>query len=169
MGALEIVLDWVVNGVELKLGGISVEDGRVFLAIEDQQLWIKTKIACMLLVQAIEYMGLGERPVGVWFCLPVFLVPKKGPKKWQLEIDLCRLNIVLKTYYFKFKTLGTLARLVGRGWWMIMFNLVQGYYHIRMLEMASCYMGFQIGNDWYCYRVLPFSLKWLPGIFMKIT
>jgi hypothetical protein len=69
----------------------------------------------------------------------------------------------------KFKTLKTLARLAGWGWWMVTFNLAQGYHHVLMDPNATHLLGFHVGTHWYQYQVLPFGLKCAPWVFTKIV
>jgi hypothetical protein len=83
--------------------------------------------------------------------------------------DLRRLNMVMPPCPCKFKTLKMLAQLAGQGWWMVMFNLVQGYHHVLMDPDAACLLGFHVGVCWYQYWVLPFGLKCAPWVFMKIV
>jgi len=127
LGAPHVVMEWIEHGVELHLQGNPVEDGRSFPLTESQSKWLNVEIARLLEVGAIEHLsldqGLSRKPPGAVLRAPVFLVHKKGPKKWRLVIDLRRLNSVLNNRPCKYEGIGTLARMAGRGWLMITFNL----------------------------------------------
>jgi Reverse transcriptase (RNA-dependent DNA polymerase) len=173
IGAPSMVMGWIQHGVELHLEGQPVEDGRSFPLTTSQKEWLDVEILRLLEVGAIEHLGpdqgLMNKPPGVILCAPVFLVPKKGPKKWRLVIDLRRLNEVLEDRPCKFENISTLARMAGRGWWLLTFDLAQGYHHVSMADSAKGWMAFRINGQWFRYRVLPFGLKWSPWIFTKLT
>jgi len=173
LGAPRVVMEWIDHGVELQLQGNPVEDGRSFPLTESQSKWLDVEIARLLEVGAIEHLGwdqgLSRKPPGAVLSAPVFLVHKKGPKKWRLVIDLRRLNSVLEDRPCKYEGIGTLARMAGRGWWMITFDLAQGYHHVLMADSAKGWMAFRVHGQWYRYKVLPFGLKWSPWIFTKLT
>lgn len=97
-----------------------------------------------------------------------FLVPKVGPKKYRLVIDLKRLNRVLPVKVFHFEGLRGLLRTIGRNWWMIVFNLRDGYHHVLMDKWVQHFLGFRVGEKWFYYTVLPFGLSQSPWIFSKI-
>ncbi len=90
-------------------------------------------------------MGKGEAQLeGITLVSLVFLVPKKGPKLWQLVIDQCCLNLVLAELHYKFGSLVTLVWLAGWGWWAITFDLAQGYHHISIHPDLLQWFGFHI-------------------------
>lgn len=68
----------------------------------------------------------------------------------------------------RFEALSSLARLAGMGWWMVTFDLAQGYHHLLMAPSAQKLLGFQFQGKWFRYRVLPFGLCWSPWIFTKV-
>jgi len=164
---------WIEHGVELHLQGNPEEDGQTFPLTDSQREWLDLEIVRLLEVGAIEHLGsdqgLLRKPLGAVLCAPVFLVHKKGPKKWRLVIDLRRLNKVLEDRPCKYKNISTLARMAGRGWWILTLNLAQGYHHVPMADSAKGWLAFRVNGQWYRYRVLPFGLKWSPWIFTKLT
>lgn len=169
MGANLVVLKWVKDGVEL-----GVEEGKVFVdqrefpCTSEQKEWILKELARLLAVEAIEEVMPGQERK-VRHVSPIFVVPKKGPKKYRLVIDLRGLNQGLPDWQVRFEGLSTLARIAGKGWWMCTFDLAQGYHHVLMTEQASQWLGFRFAGRLFCYRVLPFGLKWAPWIFTKIV
>lgn len=144
------------------------KDGHQFPFTEDQLAWLHLELAQLVVVSTMQFMGHGAWPEGIWLISPVFLVPKKGPKLWQLVINQQQLNLVVPLVQCKFELVGTLAQLVGHNWWGITFNLAQGYHHVKMHTEACPWMGFHVGKEFYHYKVLPFSLKWSPWVFTKI-
>jgi hypothetical protein len=83
--------------------------------------------------------------------------------------DLCDLNLGLVLRLVRFEGLTMLVRLAGANWWMITFDLVQGYHHLLMDNDARWLLGFWVGQQWYCYWVLLFGLRWSLWIFMKVV
>jgi hypothetical protein len=143
IGTLEQVLAWLSGGVPLSLWGEVEEDSCMFQFMPEQSVWLEQEISRLVQVGAIECMGRGDvRPVGVQVMAPVFLVPKKGPKRWRLVINLHHLNRCLVDRPCKFKSLKMLARLAGHKWWMITFDLAQGYHHVLVEPESRPLMGF---------------------------
>jgi hypothetical protein len=169
IGASEMVLQIVGEGLRLTLLAHPVEDDRQFPFTAAQLEWMGVELCRLMAAQAVEWMGQGDlRPLGIFLISPVFLVPKHGPKLWRLVIDQRRLNLCLAALRCKFESLATLIRLAGRGWWAITFDLAQGYHHISIHSDSCPWFGFRIGQDWYRYRVLPFGLRWSPWVFTKV-
>jgi hypothetical protein len=163
------VLEWIWWGLPLELVAVPNEDGCQFPFTEDQLAWLHLELAWLVVIGTVQFMGCSARPEGIWLISPVFLVPKKGLKLWWLVINQQQLNLAVPSVWCKFKSMGTLARLVGHNWWGITFNLAQGYHHVTMHLEVCAWMGFHVGEDFYCYKVLPFGLKWSLWVFMKIV
>ncbi len=169
IGASEEVLTWIEEGVELTIQRDVREDARQIPMTTEQQSWLKQELARLVNCNAVEVMGSGERPQGIRAISPVFLVPKQGLKRWRLVIDLRRVNSTLPARPCKFETLSTLARMAGKGWWCLTFDLAQGYHHIEMTPNSREWLGFKVLNCWYRYKVLPFGLSWSPCVFTKVV
>jgi len=110
-------MEWIEHGVELHLQCNPEEDGRSFPLTESQSKRLNVEIARLLEVGAIEHLGLDQglsrKPPGAVLSAPVFLVHKKGPKKWRLVIDLRRLISVLTTGTASTRILACLAEAGG--------------------------------------------------------
>jgi len=92
MGAPRVVMEWIEHGVELHLQGNPVEDGQSFPLTESQSKWLNVEIARLLEEGAIQHLGLNQalsrKPPGAVLSAPLFLVHKKGPKKWSPIVTL---------------------------------------------------------------------------------
>jgi hypothetical protein len=107
-----VVLQLVTEGLWLVLLGTPVEDNHHLPFTAAQLVWLRTKLEQLVQACAVKWMGKGEtHPAGVLLVSLVFLVPKKGPKMWQLIIDQHWLNLVLAMLQCKFKSLLTLMQL----------------------------------------------------------
>jgi hypothetical protein len=95
-------------------------------------------------------------------------VPKKGPKQWCMVHNLHNLNLSLVPCLVQFEGLTTLAHLAGANWWMITFDLAQGYHHLLMDNDTRRLLSFQVDQQWYHYQVLLFGLCWSLWIFTKV-
>lgn len=169
IGANPVVLNWVRNGVHLIVNGQVEEDCRSFTLTSEQTEWLRVEIQRLVAVKAIAWVGKGERPQCIKCVSPVFLVPKTGPKKWRLVIDNRRLNAMMVDQTCKFEGIDQIIRNLGRGWWFITWDLAQGYHHVQMTKESAMWLGFQVGEDWYVYLVIPFGMKWSPFIFTKVV
>jgi hypothetical protein len=136
----------------------------------EQQAWVEAEVEQLQHIGMVEWMGEGSvHPEGINFVCPVMCMPKKGPKHWRMVHDLHNLNLGLVLQMVHFKGLTSLAQMAGAGWWLITFNLAQGYHHLLMEEEVRQLLGFQVGQQWYHYHVLLFSLWWSPWIFTKVV
>lgn len=97
------------------------------------------------------------------------LVLKKGPKKWQLVINMQAINKVLVEWWCKFKGLASLSHITGKNWWMVTFDLAQGYHHMEIKKEVRALLGFQVGWWWFHYCVMLFGLWWSLWAFIKIV
>jgi hypothetical protein len=164
------VLAWVGNGVPIQLVRPIHKTQQSYSLQAEQQAWIKVEVEQSQHMGMVKWMGTGSKqPMGINFVCPIMCVPKKGLKHWWMVHDLHDLNcgLVLRTVHFK--GLASLAWMASTGWWLISFDLAQGYHHLLMEEDAHQLLGFQVSQHWYCYHVLPFSLQWSPWIFMKVV
>jgi hypothetical protein len=89
-----MVLNWIQFGVSWDWEGLPEEDTRTFPQTKEQLDWLRVELAHLVDVGAIKHVGYGlERPAGLHLRVWVFLVPKKGSKKWHLVINLRGLNL----------------------------------------------------------------------------
>ncbi|ELR11802.1 uncharacterized protein ACA1_362890 [Acanthamoeba castellanii str. Neff] len=130
IGASDQVHSWIAHGVAFELWAEVLEDWRIFLVTPAQQTWLLTEVERLVTTGVVELMGIGpSKPTGICYVLPVFCVPKKGPKKWRLVIDMHRINL-------------------GIAEWR----------HLLVEEELRQLLGFWVGNCWFHYHVLPFGL-----------
>ncbi|ELR13538.1 RNAdirected DNA polymerase subfamily protein [Acanthamoeba castellanii str. Neff] len=170
IGASDQVRSWIAHGVAFELRAEVSEDRRIFPATPAQQTWLLAEVERLVATGAAELMGIGpSKPAGIRYVSPVFCVPKKGPKKWRLVIDMRRINLGIAERRVRFEGLSSVARVAGRGWWMITFDLAQGYHHLLVEEESCQLLGFRVGDRWFRYRVLPFGLRISPWVFTKVV
>lgn len=173
IGPSPVVMDWLTNGVPLYPRGVLVlaaqPDPKQYILSEEQKEWMQKELNRLIKSSAIKCLGSQqERPKFLLEISPVFLVPKKGPKKWRMVIDLRRLNSILPKKNVRLEGLGGLLRTIGVGWYIITWDLKDGYHHVMMRKSAQRFLGFQILENWYYYSVLPFGLSQAVWIFSKI-
>lgn len=160
------MLEWVRDGVRLEVDiSKTFQDNRTFPMTSDQQEWTEVELQRLLDAQEVREVPQME----VEHISPIFLVPKPGPKKWRLVVDMRGLNQGLSNMPVKFETLETLARLAGRGYWMITFDLMRGYHHVKIQEASIRKLAFKFKGKYFVFLVLPFGLKLSPAIFTKIV
>ena len=82
IGAMTQGLVWIEKGLSVALYKLDNE----------QRHWLQQEMDRLMQHGAVEFMGEGERPVGIHFVSLVFLVPKKGLKWYQLVIDMWAMN-----------------------------------------------------------------------------
>ena len=169
IGANPVVVEWIRNGITIEIKG-DIHPGRESIPLtEEQQMWVQQELQRACRVGAIEMVSQDEIAARVKLVSPVFVVPKKGPKKYRLVHDLRGLNVAVPDRPVKMETLSTLARMAGKEWWMVTFDLAQGYHHLEMHSEAAKFLGFRFQGRMYRYMVLPFGLKTAPAIFTKVV
>ena len=99
IGPSPVVMDWLRNGVPIYPRGVLVLAAKPvpnqYNLSVNQQEWVRKELDRLIKSAAIGCLGSQvTRPKFLLEVSPVFLVPKKGPKKWQMVIDLRRLNII---------------------------------------------------------------------------
>lgn len=154
-------------GVPLAWKGETPVQGKAkgnFIQGMEQEEWMEKEVEKMLESRAIKVVEKGEE---CWIS-PVHLVPKNGPKKFRLVIDMRELNLFLVLAKCKFEGLGSILRLASKGWWAFSFDLEQGYFHFLMRREDQNWLAFEWKGVTYAYRVMPFGLAVLPLWFTKI-
>jgi hypothetical protein len=141
---------------------------------EEQWEWVVKELGRLEGTGAVEFLGEGEEmPVGMDYGSPVFLVPKSGPKKWRLVIDMREVNKGLTAEKFKMEKIEEFVKWTAEGWWGFTLDLKEGYFHQRLSERGSKWCGFVVegkeGKRWYKYRVLPFRLSLSPKHFTDLV
>ena len=106
IGADPIVLSYIKGVRILPNQNIQNPPPQYLCFNQEQQDWINAEIQRLLdqgslvLDQAL-------------FLNPIFLVPKKGPKKYRLVVDMRKLNMGFPPPYFKMETLDSIISLLG--------------------------------------------------------
>jgi hypothetical protein len=114
IGTSNQVLAWIQHSVPVALWGDLPSIGIQCDFSGDQLEWLLVELPWLVSVGSVVDLGNSIlQPIGIDVVSPVNLAPKKGPKQWQLVHDLHRLNMVMPPCPCKFKTLKTLAQLVG--------------------------------------------------------
>jgi len=98
-------MSWLRNRILLFPRGLlllaAIPIPRQFKLDPEQTTWVDNELDRLLDVEAIKLVGIGpERPACLMEVSPIFLCPKSGPKKWQLIINLRRLNKTLPDHTF---------------------------------------------------------------------
>lgn len=117
-----------------------VEDGWIYSLNKEQLQWMVAEVEWRESAGTVELVGLGL--AGIHYVSPVFLVPKKGPKRWWMVINMQAVNKGLAKQMCKFKGLSAVAQMARQGWWMLTFNLAQGYHHVMVEESTQELLGF---------------------------
>jgi hypothetical protein len=109
IGASNQVCSWVTHGVAFELWTDVVEDQHIFPLTPAQQAWLLAEVDHLLTMGAVELMGTGpSKPASIHYMSLVFCMPKNGPKKWRLVIDMCCINLGIAEWRVQFK---------GCCWW----------------------------------------------------
>ena len=107
-------------------------------------------------------------PTSPGFYSHIFVVPKPTPGKWRLVINLRELNKLLVVPHFKMETVASLLASILPGQWVFSLDLTDAYLHVPMHPSAYKYLRFNVGNNLYHFRALPFGLSTAPLVFTKI-
>ena len=175
IGAQERVLEWVKLGVPLepmnskRIGRCSTKEHAKMT--EEEMDFTDKEVQRMLREGVTEDLGEGlesEPPLGVTWFSRLKVAPKIGPKKFRLCVNMYRLNQYFPDRIFKYEGLGTVLKMVKKGWWMLSFDLASGYHQVSVREQSRRWLAFHWKGRWYRYRVLPFGHKLSPWFFTKI-
>lgn len=97
----------------------------------------------------------------------IFLVPKKDGSK-RLILDLSRLNEFIDCPHFKMTNHVTAAGLINPPAWATSIDLKDAYYHVPIRKNLHKFLAFQLGDELFFFRALPFGLSPAPLIFTKL-
>jgi len=167
MGATPLVVEWIRDGFSLRPSQTwCPRPGGVVNRIwdEDQIEWTTTEIGRLMSTGAV----LEVDPSFLVEISPIRLAPKKGIKKWRLIINMRHLNLHLAPRHFQMEGFGTILSLTRRHWWMVTWDLKEGYFHMKMSNEATKFTGFHWQGKTYAYQVLPFGCSHSPWAFSKV-
>ena len=54
------------------------------------------------------------------------------------------------------------------GYWMVVLNVQDAYFHIPVLQAHKHYLRFTVGEQHFQFDVLPFGLTSAPQVFTKV-
>ena len=112
----------------------------------------------------------GALEVGeVSFVSPLFLVKKRGPRKWRLVVDMRLLNTDLPTRKCRFEGIAVILQVVQRGWWFVTIDLKDGYHHVMMEPESRRFLGVCWRGVVRRFTVLVFGLNCAPWVFTKLV
>lgn len=159
---------WVTEGYTAQVvggGAVGVGSGfRSSLNHISDQAWLSAELV------RLQELGV-VRVVPHSFVLslsPVFLVPKKGPKRYRLVVDLRGVNARLPPLTpVKFEAWSTILAMVRPGDWMTSIDLKDAYFHVGVREDLARHLCIRVNRCFYTYDVLPFGLRDSPGVFTK--
>ena len=98
----------------------------------------------------------------------LFLVPKPN-NKWRPILDLSHLNQFLKVEKFKMETPETIRTSLLQGEWVTPVDFKDAYFHIPIQKQSRKYLRFQVQDQTYQFKALPFGLSTAPMEFTVIT
>lgn len=136
IGPAQVVMDWLMNGVLLYPRGALViatqSVPKQYVLSVEQEEWVQKELDRLVTSSAVVCLGnQSERPDFLLEISQVFLVPKKGPKKWKLVIDLRRLDTILPEKSVRLEGLGSLLR-TRQGLVRDNMGSKDGYHHVMM-------------------------------------
>lgn len=104
------------------------------------------------------------------FCIiKAFVIPKpRRPNAFRDVWDERPVNRELRTLKFKFETLDTVARMMGKGWWFATLDLKDAYHHIGLSPRSSRFCAFRWMGRIIVSLVLNFGLSPAPWLFTKV-
>ena len=98
----------------------------------------------------------------------LFLVPKPNNKRRPI-LDLSHLNQFLKVEKFKMETPETIRTSLLQGEWVTSVDFKDAYFHIPIQKQSRKYLRFQVQDQTYQFKALPFGLSTAPMEFTVIT
>ncbi len=174
IGASDFVLDVLENGFDLyKMsdgnlpGLLHREHGRTEIHHPAQAAWLREEVERKC---AAGTWTLAPEEEASQYCLiKAFVIPK--PRKenaWRDVWDQRPVNKHLHKKPFKFETLETVARMMGRGWFFATLDLKDAYHHIGLSPRSQRFCAFRWLGKIIVSLVLNFGLSLAPWLFTKV-
>lgn len=130
----------------------------------DEREFLEAETTRLLKIGAWE-----ECPESAVCCISrVFLVPKKGSKKYRLVIDLRELNATQTPATCEVETLRELRAQLRPKDHMVAMDLTDGYFHLSIREEDRKYFGFRIGSRTFRMVAVPFGWNHAPRLFTML-
>ena len=102
-----------------------------------------------------------------YICSPLSVVENSSGKK-RLVVNLRHVNQFLCKRRFKYEDLRIAMMLFSPGELMFNFDIKSRYHHVEIAGHHRKYLGFEWGQHFYVFAVLPFGLASAPYLFTKL-
>ena len=86
-----------------------------------------------------------------------------------MDLDLSKLNLVLKVEKFKMETPETIRTSLQQGEWVTSIYFKDSYFHIPIQEQSRKYLRFHVQGQTYQFKALPFRLFTAPMEFTVVA
>jgi hypothetical protein len=107
-------------------------------------------------------------PLGEGFWSGFFLTPKKSGD-WRLILNLKPLNAYIRPKRFRMETLASVLQCPIKGKWTTSLDLKDAYLHVPIRPEDQKWLRFELGEQVYQFRCLPFGLSTAPKVFTYIV
>lgn len=131
---------------------------------DGQAQFLDEEVATLLLIRALE-VAPNPDLVYVW---PLLVVPKKGPRKFRLVVNMAKLTPFVYAPSFKLETLDSFLRQLRPGFHIWTDDLADGYHHVLIRPESRNLLGLCHNGIVYRFTVLPFGLRSSPYVFCKL-
>lgn len=162
IGASETVLDWIVNGVPCSFNKEPepcIFENPAFGEAENKFLVQELAL--------LESKNMVQKVSEIPHCVSPLKVIRKKNKKYRLICDLRYLNSHCDTPHFSSEGVEMLPEVARDGELAVTLDLKDGFYHFSIRPEFQTYFGFQYGDSWWTWRVLPFGWTCSPFYFHK--
>ena len=109
-----------------------------------------------------------QDPTSPGFYSRLFFVPKKTGGVRPV-IDLSVLNRSLIVPKFKMESIHSIRASLRLNSWAYSIDLKDAYFHVPIHKSSRKYLRFQIGQEIFQFRALPFGLSTAPLVFTKVV
>lgn len=134
-------------------------------ANQAKQTILLEQVEALLMKGAIEEV---RNRTSQGFYSRLFVVPKHSGG-WRPVIDLSTLNRYLVIHHFKMETPETVRLSLRQGQWSTSIDLTDAYLHLTVHPRFRKYLRFHVGGKIYQFKVTPFGLATIPGLFTSIV
>lgn len=132
---------------------------------ETKRQALLNEISELLLKQAIYRIPADARG-GFWAS---FFLTKKKSGEWRPILNLKPLNAFVKPQSFRMQTLKQVLQCPIKGCWTTSLDLKDAYLHVPIHTDHQRWLRFQIGDEAYAFRCLPFGLSTAPRVFTRVV
>ena len=118
-----------------------------------------------LLEQARVIVKTSKRPK---YVARLFTVPKSDPTNPRIIIDLSKFTKLLTCPSFNLPKVSDVFRDVTDDDYLIKLDLTNGFFHVRLHEVASSLLGLRCGGQFYRLLRLPQGLSTSPYLMQRV-